>query len=1238
MQQNETTLQVVCSNPDLVIENNFSDTFLQPGKVVKELKYLSKKFKIKDFRCNGSMSWILTEDGELWGTGYNGGDAFGFLSVNNTSRQRGWSRKATNVKSFHSTNNNTFYILNNGDMYCCGKNYYGQMGYGSSGSSSRSKFARRATNVKFATTDGCRSYYISNDGTVYAAGEGSYGTITANADRNSITTWVKSIDASKKVRYITSSDDDYAFYIDENNDLYGIGKHYHGALGLGSTSSSAWVKDWKYIASNVKIVYTGNGNSWYLTYDGELYTTGRAGQDGVAEARSKFTLTKTGVKDIYTDHDWSYGTYYYILENGDLYAAGYTRYGSFGTGSTTSKQYTTPIKIASNVVKVSGNYNGTAYLDINGDWYVAGGDSGMYCWDAACTSGLTKFTKAYHPSQNVWTENGEKQSPSNYGLTITGTPALNDTLTLTFNTKVLAPPMETRLTVNASNEFLQVINNYKGSQSEPGIVSCDLTYGLGFDKVQQAKVFDEGICYIDSYGDLYFKGNFKYGSSGDGTIEDVLYEEETKKASNVKKVGGSSVNTFYINKQNELYVCGQNTYGQLGVGTTQDVLEFTKIADNVKDAVLYETLMYITQDNDLYVCGRNDLGQLGIGNTANISTPHKVAINVDYISADAESTWYISRGELYGTGYNANGKQGSGDTQNVLTFTKRAENVKMVAASDDSVQYITNEGELYCAGQTKNNEMFNGVIEEGIYTKFTKCNENIKYLYLGSNIRYYVKDNGNLYVVGNNINGEYGDAQTTPDTPEAGTTPVLVAQDVERAGYCHYYDINGHLFMCGDNTYGQIIKDEPVAQTYSLRRSVSADSLLPWTDVTKTEIGWTNENNEIINLDDINIEVQGEPEEGDKLSLTFNTRRLIPVGLDVAHGDRVGFRFVTAEQYDQLLKDELVTGNLIYAITDGKTLLMGNKPYSINNKFVEEYPKYPAQGVIYFNTTTQGVKMYNGAEWTSLVPDIRTSMDQVELDEDLLTAKAIKDFIDPQINESLVADVTYDNLQNIFTVTSIDGNTKQLALRNIISSITYENNTFTFNKLGTEDVITLPEENYLIDANFDGRTLHLILKGGAIISVDLLSLLNIFTEAETNSAIATINDDTLQIDVKLSSQNGNGILDVDGLYVPKHLIHSASNTSSVSLDITDNKLTGHINVSQAEGNSLILNEDGLYTNTVPIDLYYDKIQLDELLDARKDKQEFVQEIDLKIEPHLVYEKEQQYNITEMDDHKAWRTI
>jgi hypothetical protein len=563
----------------------------------------------------------------------------------------------------------------------------------------------------------------------------------------------------------------------------------------------------------------------------------------------------------------------------------------------------------------------------------------------------------------------------------------------------------------------------------------------------------------------------------------------------------------------------------------------------------------------------------------------------------------------------------------------------MVAVSDGSVQYITNDGDLFGAGSTKNNELFNDVTEDQMYTTFTKTNTDIKHLYLGTNIRYYVKNNGDLYVVGNNVNGEYGDGLAEPNTPETGTQPVLVAQDVETVGFCHYYDVNGHLFLCGDNTYGQISSAVAQQQTYSLRRQAVAElpeTHVPWTDVTKTEIGWTDEDANIVNLAQYNVQVEGEPEEGDQIALTFNTRRLIPVGLDVAHGDRVGFRFVTAQEYEQLVKDELVTGNLIYAITDGKTLLMGNKPYSINNQFVESYPEHPAQGVLYFNTLTKGVKMYNGAEWTSIVPDIRNAITDAELEEDLLTAKAIRDYIDPMLNEHLIKDVTFNNIDNVFTVIHIDGQTNELPLRNIVCGVSYENDTFTFNRVGADaNVLNIPAENYLVDAQFDGRTLTMILKDGVKIIVDLFDLLTIFTGQETESATVTVQNQEMSIDVKLSQSQGNAIINVDGLFVPDSYIKSVKSNNLMTTQVIDGQLTNQLKISQAQDNSLTVKEDGLFTNRVPIELYYDKLQMDDLTNAEKDKIEFDEEIILKAEPGYTHERHEVYNVEEVKTVKGW---
>lgn len=1231
MQENKTTLQVVSSNPNLIIENNFADTFDESGKVVKELKYLSTKFKIKDFYGDGFVTWILTEDGELWGCGDNGADQQGWAATNDTSRRRILTRIATNATQLFAVRNQTFYINDKNELW----------GSGAARGLASSKFSRRATDVKFVTTSVTNTFLIKTNGDVYACGYQYLGGAGNGVNtQQSNLSLSKILDGSLGITQLCTCDST-SFYIDGNNDLYVVGGHRNGAAGLGSTSNNKGVLTWTKVGSNVKKVCTGGHATWYLTYDGELYSTGIANiqADGQQAAnRSRFALCQTGVRDIYLVPDTSYPNPIgmFITNNDDLYIVGSTTSYADGSGKAGTIKHTVPTKIASNVKVAKGGAEGIWYMDNNNNLYASGGYSN-YCSMSIFEQNVhqvTKFTDMC-PKSNVWSLDGEKVNLADYGLSITGTPALNDTLTLTFNTKVLVPPLQTRLNVETSNNNLQIKNNYSGTKEKTGIVHANLTYGLAYDKIKSVKVADQHICYVDSSNDLYLRGQFEYGSGGDNSAEAITHTD-TKIASNVIKVGGDNTNTFYINDKKELYVSGQNSFGQLGLNTTEAILTFTKIADNIKDALLNDCLMYVNTDGDLYVCGRNDLGQLGINSVANLNTPQLAAYNVDYISSNGQSCWYVSKGELYGAGNNTSGEQGSGDNQNVLLFTKRADNVKVVCAGYDNVQYITEDGDLYGSGKAINNKLFNGSNEDVNYTEFIKTNSGIKDLYLGPRVNYYIKDNNELYVIGDNHYGEYGDGNSIPDNDADGSNPVKVADNVMSVGYCHYYDNEGHLFLCAHNTYGQI---QSAPQTYSLKaRNVVANTNLPWTDITQQEEGWADENQSLVDLNNIGVEIEGEPQYGDTIALTFNTRRLVPVGLTLEHGDHRGFRFVTTEQYEMLLKEELVTGNIIYAITDANVLLLGNKPYSINNKFVEEYPEHPSQGVIYFNTKTQGVKMYNGAEWVFIVPDIESSLTQETLDENLLTAKAIRDYIDPVINDQLIHDVTFNVDTNIFTVIQIDGQTRELALRNILSGITYNQGVFIFNKLGTDDVvITTPEENYLVEASFDGRVITMILKDGAKITVDLLDLIDIYLGNETSTAKVTIENQEIQIEAKLSLQEGNAIVDLDGLYVPDHLIKSVKSTELTEVAYND-MLTVDVKISAQEGNTLRLNEDGLFTDKVDIEKYYDKEDMDIELNEEKDKEEFNLEIDLKIEPDKVYEKELLYTQIEVNNDKAWRSL
>ena len=1212
---NKTTLQITSSNPNLIIENNFTEALEDVGVIQKDVIYEESDAKVIDFNRDYGYGFYINDKNELFLSGQN---AYGQAGTGQTGLLPGWTKIADGAVSAYTCHNTTMYLSTDNILYFCGQDNHGCFGT-KTAKAVYSSFIPVATNVKsFTCGEGQSYWYIDLNNDLYGCGANYYGN-QGNNNTTTVTTFTKRASNVKKVACYQAR---ITAYINMNNDLYLCGAGYGGVQGSGNTND---VKKFTKRMSNVKDVDLEQEMTAVVSNSGDLYLCGKSLYQltGSVNASTISTLTKrkSNVRKVMiSDRDC-----YYITNDNVLYGWGRDAFGNFGQGDTMASGFDS-FKMSEDVVDANSWGYGVMFIKSDGRLYATG--SGNYNVLGYELPENITTPLDITPKTLAWTCDGNNFDFAQYNITVTGTPSKGDTINLKFTT---VPPTQTRLTVKASNPTLTINNNYEGTLQDPGVINETFTYGIGYNNLK-AKVTSTNICYVDSFGDLYLRGNFENATGGDGTLESVTHND-TKIASNVKQVGGSYNNTYYITNSGDLYVAGKNAYGQLATGNTEDVLEFTKIAQNVKDAYLFNHLLYVKENGDLYVCGENTYGQLGIGSTTNSLTPVKVASNVDYVTSNGADSWYISKGELYGCGKGADGNQGSGNDEDVLTFTKRAENVKLVNSTSYTTQYITNDNKLFGCGTKKDNLLFNGEIESGSYYEFVHCADDVKYMYADTSIQYYVKTNGDLYVVGDNTNGFYGDGESTPTSQTSGSTPVKVAENVDRVGFCHYYDMEGHLFLCGDNTHGQIM---PQIQTFNLRATSVPTTHIPWTDITPSEEGWMDENDNLVNLSSKGVEIQGEPQPGDTVQLTFSTRRLQAAGLDLVHGDRVGFRFVTRQDYNTLLEQDAVTGNLIYAITDENILMLANSTYSINNRFVEEYPENPAQGVLYFNTKTRGVKMFNGVDWTFIVPDVENTLTAETLDENLLTAKAIKDFVDPLLNDGLVKDVTYNVEDQLFNIEHINGQVKQLPLRNLLCGVSFDNDILTFNKLGgDDDVLNLPSENYLIDSTFDGQVLTLILKNGVKVTVDLFDLLTIFTGQETESAIVTFENKEMTINAKLSQAQGNAIVNLEGLHVSDYLVKSIMGNEIVKLNVEQGALSADIQISQAEGNSLQIKEDGLYTNRVPLENYYDSQQMNELLDAEKDQAEFDADIELKVNPDVVYTKQETYNKEEVKPQTVW---
>ena len=121
-------------------------------------------------------SLILKNDGTLWGTGDN---QYGQLGLGDTTNRTTFTKITTNVndiKEIYCGVAHTFILENDGTLWGCGHNQYGNLGLGNT--TNRTTFTQIITNTDDIKEIYCGWNYtliLENDGTLWGCGGNYYG-------------------------------------------------------------------------------------------------------------------------------------------------------------------------------------------------------------------------------------------------------------------------------------------------------------------------------------------------------------------------------------------------------------------------------------------------------------------------------------------------------------------------------------------------------------------------------------------------------------------------------------------------------------------------------------------------------------------------------------------------------------------------------------------------------------------------------------------------------------------------------------------------------------------------------------------------------------------------------------------------------------------------------------------------------------------------------------------------------
>ena len=259
----------------------------------------------KHIACDRRSAFVLKNDGSLWACGEN---AYGQLGVGGTTDKTTFTQVTTyinnDVKQVDCGDQHTFILKNDGSLWSCGINKYGQLGLGTSDTNVHSTFTQVTTNinndVKQVVCGYNHTFILKNDDTIWYCGNGSNGALGDGSSKRTSFTQLSDTNVNTNVKQIVIEGNN-TFILKNDGNLWACGGNNYGSLGLGVTDQQ---NTFTQVTNNVKEVFTSGYHTFILKNDGSVWSCGcnTYGQLGLGtsdtNAHSTFTQVMTNVDNI----------------------------------------------------------------------------------------------------------------------------------------------------------------------------------------------------------------------------------------------------------------------------------------------------------------------------------------------------------------------------------------------------------------------------------------------------------------------------------------------------------------------------------------------------------------------------------------------------------------------------------------------------------------------------------------------------------------------------------------------------------------------------------------------------------------------------------------------------------------------------------------------------------------------------------------------------------------------------
>ena len=289
--------------------------------------------------------------------------------------------------------------------------------------------------------------------------------------------------------------------------------------------------------------------------------------------------------------------------------------------------------------------------------------------------------------------------------------------------------------------------------------------------------------------------------------------------------------------------------------------------------------------------------------------------------------------------------------------------------------------------------------------------------------------------------------------------------------------------------------------------------------------------------------------------------------------------------------------NKLYFCSDTKNIYKGDDLYTDGVRKVTVRPTTPAIGVLYIVTSTGTLDMYDGNEWSVVVPKVSKTVSISSTDDEIPTAKAVYDYITRMLEDligsgDIITDVTASDTVAAIKV-SKNGEDVDVVVKGVVTEPTFDAVTrkITLPVTGKEEpiVIELGKDTFLDSTkdnkyNPETKAIELYLNDGSKIEIPAEALVDVYTGGSSTTARVTVSDgNVITVDVKLSTAEGNGIkIDAEngGLIVDLSP-YAKTEDVQADLDAIGDRIDGvETNVTELSGKVNVLNGDNTTEGSV----------------------------------------------------------